>query len=60
MIEKSILIFGLILIITFSIVTFLHFSNDHKECFNKVKITTNVDGIQIEERIHICKEKYNF
>ena len=60
MIKKSILIFSSILIVTFSILAFFYFSNDHKECSNEVKITKNVDGNQIKEKIHICKEKYNF
>jgi|694.fasta_scaffold98847_2 hypothetical protein len=57
---KKIIIFGAIFLITFSICSFIHFSNDHKECRNEINSKLNSKGNLVKEDVHICKEKYNF
>jgi hypothetical protein len=56
----SILILGSILILTLSVLTFIHFSNDHIECITIVKKEMDKNGNKITKEEHICKEKYNF
>ena len=59
MIKKTV-IFGAIFLITFSIFSFIHFSNDHKECANEIYSKVDLKGNFVKEEVHICKEKYNF
>lgn len=58
--KKNILILGLVLILAISVLTFIHFSNDHTECETAVKTTIDSNGTVIKTEEHICKEKYNF
>ena len=58
--KKNIFIIGSIVILTISALTFIYFSNDHKDCHNSVKISSDIKGKQIKEETHICKEKFNF
>ncbi|MEY3238465.1 MAG: hypothetical protein RI883_2566 [Bacteroidota bacterium] len=57
--KKSNLILGSILILTLSVLTFIHFSNDHIECETVVKKYKNNDGDIVTRREHVCKEKYS-
>lgn len=57
---KRKIIFGLMLVLTISVLTFIHFSNDHIECGTVVNTTIDSNGIVIKTEEHICKEKYNF
>jgi hypothetical protein len=58
--KRSILILGSILILTLSVLTFIHFSNDHKECSTNVENKVDKNGNNVVTRNHICQEKYNF
>ena len=58
--KRNIFIIGFILIVTISVLTFIHFSNDHKECFTEISTETDSNGNVVKEEKHICKEKYNF
>ena len=57
---KRKIIFGLILVLTISALTFIHFSNDHIECETIFDRKIDSNGIVIKTEEHICKEKYNF
>jgi hypothetical protein len=58
--KKNIFIIGSIVILTISALTFIYFSNDHKECSNSLKISSENNGKHIKEETHICNEKFNF
>ena len=58
--KRNILILGLILVATISALTFIHFSNDHEECFIEISTKIDSNGNAVKEEKHICKEKYNF
>jgi len=58
--KRSILVLGSILILTLSVLTFIHFSNDHKECSTFVENKIDKDGNNVVSEKHVCKEKYNF
>lgn len=58
--KRNIFILGLILVITISTLIFIHFSNDHKECFTEFRTKMDSNGVVIKEQVHICNEKYNF
>ncbi|SFZ95189.1 hypothetical protein SAMN05428642_1116 [Flaviramulus basaltis] len=45
---------------TFLILVFIHFSNDHVECENKIENTIGANGEKISTKKHICKEQFNF
>jgi hypothetical protein len=50
----------LFLIISITAILFIDFSNDHKECTTKTKISNDKQGNQVKELVHHCNEKYNF
>jgi hypothetical protein len=56
---KGFLMFFSIVMVTISIVTFIHFSNDHLECRNDSKTVVDQYGNTVKTEKHICKEKYN-
>jgi hypothetical protein len=58
--KRNILILGLILVATISALTFIHFSNDHEECFIEISTKIDSNGNEVKEEKHICEEKYNF
>ena len=58
--KRNIFILGLILVATISALTFIHFSNDHEECFTEISTKIDSNGTAVKEEKHICKEKYNF
>lgn len=47
-------------ILTFGILTFIHFSNDHKECSKVTEHHIGQNGEKISTERHICKERFNF
>lgn len=47
-------------ILAISILTFISFNNDHKECITDTAISKNNKGEETKVETHICKEKYNF
>jgi hypothetical protein len=57
--KKTFLIFFSIVTVTISIVTFIHFSNDHVECSYDSKTVVDQYGNTAKTEKHICKEKYN-
>lgn len=50
----------LFLIVSITVILFIHFSNDHKECVTQTKISKDKQGNQVKELMHQCHEKYNF
>jgi|688.fasta_scaffold1274504_2 hypothetical protein len=58
--KRSILILGSILVLTLSVLTFIYFSNDHKECSKYVENKVDTNGNNVVSKKHVCKEKYNF
>ncbi len=58
--KRIIFILGLILVSTISALTFIHFSNDHEECFTEISTKIDSNGNVVKEEKHICSEKYNF
>ena len=58
--KRNILILGFILVVTITALTFIHFSNDHEECFTKITTKIDSNGNVVKEKKHICNEKYNF
>ena len=57
--KKTVLIFFSIVTVTISIVTFIHFSNDHVECSYDSKTVVDQYGNTVKTEKHICEEKYN-
>jgi hypothetical protein len=57
---KNILILGSIVLVAFSALIFIHFSNDHIECTTVSKTLKNADDKILKIENHICKEKYSF
>lgn len=58
--KRNFLVLVSILIVTLSVLTFIHFSNDHKECSTSVDNKVDKNGIKIILEKHVCKENYNF
>lgn len=58
--KKQIYIFFSILSFAFISVVFIHFNNDHKECFDLKEQKVLQDGTVVKIEKHICNEKYNF
>lgn len=58
--KKNILILGSIVLVAFSALIFIHFSNDHIECEVISNSETTSDGDIVITEQHICNEKYNF
>jgi hypothetical protein len=58
--KKNIFILGSFLIVTLSVLTFIHFSNDHLECHTDISTKIDSNGNVVKEEKHICNEKYNF
>ncbi len=55
-------IFTLIAIVAFAFIgaaIFVNVSNDHKECSDVTKQTTDANGNTVTVKEHVCKEKYN-
>jgi hypothetical protein len=58
--KRIIFILGLILVVTITALTFVHFSNDHEECSTEISTKIDSNGNVVKEKKHICNEKYNF
>ena len=58
--KKQIYIILSILSFAFISVVFIHFNNDHKECFVLKEQSELQDGTVVKVEKHICNEKYNF
>jgi hypothetical protein len=54
------LILTSIIVITFSLLFFIHLSNDHIECETISNTVKNASGEIVTTESHICNEKYNF
>ena len=58
--NKITLALGSIFTLTVSVLIFIHFSNDHKECDTIVKSHLDVNGNTVRIVEHTCKENYYF
>ena len=57
--KKFIVIILLVTAITILGIVFIHFTNDHVECEQKVETVIKADGTEVRTSKHICKERYN-
>ena len=58
--NKLILTIFFLVTVTIAALAFVRKANDHMECIQTVKHTTDNKGNEVVEKEHICREKYNF
>ncbi|WP_299887898.1 hypothetical protein [uncultured Lacinutrix sp.] len=58
--KKIITVLACIAVLFIVAITFIHFTNDHKECLNVEEVVYSKNGSKKKmTNKHICNEKYN-